>query len=218
MKIYNYDGVTKEFTTESKARVNPLVPGEFLIPSNSTPKKPSRALNGKVNVFNVEQDEWFQSEDNRGEVYDKVTKLKVNHVDLGELPSGLTRLNPPVDHKWQGSKWVVDLELKKSNKLQEIKLNAEQSLVPLTCLGVKWVPGIESTFRLDGVKRLAMLAGDLKVTFFDINDNPHDLSFTEADEVIKKVGLDYQVKFTKKKKLMRDIKVASVGNIDSIEW
>lgn len=94
MKIYNYDEVTKEITSESNATPDPLDKGKFLIPRNATPINKLPDKKGFTQWFNESIDEWVYIEDHRGEtIHDTDTKnakqcnyigpIKENHA-LGE--------------------------------------------------------------------------------------------------------------------------------------
>lgn len=91
MELYNYDKITHEFTNTSIAFLNPeatKVEGKevWLVPPNSTLKKPPKAKPFKVAVF--ENDTWVVKDDYRGRYVCNET-LDVHIVqEIGALPDG----------------------------------------------------------------------------------------------------------------------------------
>ncbi|TVM35602.1 hypothetical protein [Oceanidesulfovibrio marinus] len=108
MLVYNYHPVSREFLDAEEAFVNPLEPGKFLIPMNSTPVPPPSPSPGYVTIF-MGRDGWAQMEDYRGKIAVHIeTKLPVEIVGIGPLPDELTFESPATARDiWDGSQWVT---------------------------------------------------------------------------------------------------------------
>lgn len=108
MQIYNYDGVTKEFTFESTARLDPLdqLP---MVPANATPVGPPPAAGAyQKAVFNVGLQTWNIMEDHRGRsAWSKDTAEPFDIVNLGSLPTSITLSSPEAYEYpiWTNSGW-----------------------------------------------------------------------------------------------------------------
>jgi len=121
MKIYHYDGITKEFIRESEAREDPLEPGRFLIPANATATAPPKIKSAnKVNIFVEKNKKWKTMKDYRGYIfYDtnfnrKGNPLPEEILNFGEtIPKFATEVAPTKDFyraRWNANKseWVED--------------------------------------------------------------------------------------------------------------
>ncbi|MCP4074544.1 MAG: hypothetical protein GY742_22920 [Hyphomicrobiales bacterium] len=122
MKVYNYDGITKEYLGVAEAAANPLEAGEFLIPANATQLSPPQADVTEAAVFN--SDEWEIKADYRGtDVWNKATQEKSIINEIGDVPEAFTTEPPPsAYHKWSDSEgtYVADTS-KKQELLQLLK-------------------------------------------------------------------------------------------------
>lgn len=89
MKIYNYDGVTKEYIGESAADPDPLQQGEWLIPANATSVSPPPSVPKCVAIFDISLEQWSYVPDYRGtivEANDKSGRVKTIEK-IGVKPS-----------------------------------------------------------------------------------------------------------------------------------
>jgi hypothetical protein len=121
MNIYNYDndGV---YLGLSKANPNPLEPGNYLLPANSTTIAPPVTTLPEKPLFNGSS--WEVVEDYRGQVaYSTVDATGVVIVDIGPIPEDKTLLSPEgLSHPhWNGSEWEEDLSLLKASKITTVK-------------------------------------------------------------------------------------------------
>ena len=111
MKIYNYDGQTKEFTDKGYAQPNPKKDGEFLLPSNATTLEPLEPKDGFAIVWNGTS--WEYVEDNRGKIWEKATAQELECELLGALDTPYTKI-PPLEFKegfkcvWKVDKWEYE--------------------------------------------------------------------------------------------------------------
>jgi len=132
MKIYNY---TKQkdkliFVKESEARPNPLKRNEFLMPANSTTKKPPNFTEKQIPV--LENDEWVLIDNFVGETwYEKNTGNEVIIKDFGKPNDNLTSVKYTGKHYYWNkteNKWKLDSKGKLS---EEIKVLKNSSLIML---------------------------------------------------------------------------------------
>jgi hypothetical protein len=125
MILYHYDE-NFEYAGSSEARPDPLEPGRFLEPRNSTPVAPPTQNEGYAMVFDPSAGKWSQVLDKRG------TTFWLSHSDqyviseLGvEVPEGASLEQPPAPEvevppadpvqddprvkigRWQGKKWLL---------------------------------------------------------------------------------------------------------------
>lgn len=136
-KIYNYSGVTGEFTGESFADPDPMDLGNWLIPANACLDKPSPASKGHC-VRRVESG-WESVEDNRGAIYSTETGDPSMLEDIGPVPAGFTSKAPPSkNHTWNGSSWRLSKELEiaiqkkdAAGKRADLQLQASVRIAPL---------------------------------------------------------------------------------------
>lgn len=121
MQIYNYDRGTGVLLSETEARPDPLTPGSFLVPAFATLLVPPEADGDRVPIFTGSA--WVLEYDYIGaEVYSTETALRVYITELGPLPEGTTLLKPPDTYpKWDGSKWVDDVEQAAADKIKSLE-------------------------------------------------------------------------------------------------
>ena len=109
---YNYDGDTREYLTSSV---------EFLavgvgVPANSCTDAPGDEKEGFAVCRTADNSGWEYITDHRGEVvFDTQTGQRIDILELGDYPDGVTTLAPssPYD-KWNGSEWVHDEDAQQS--------------------------------------------------------------------------------------------------------
>jgi hypothetical protein len=105
--VYNYDenGI---YIDASKARPDPLIPNQYLLPAKATFISPPPVKTNEIPVFDGEK--WVIKKDFRGSVYyDTETgkKKEVNQLNT-EIPSGMPSEPPPENMKlpkYQNKKW-----------------------------------------------------------------------------------------------------------------
>lgn len=103
MKIYHYDSIGL-FLGSSDADPDPLEPGKFLMPANSTRIAPI----GDENVFI--NGAWVTRADNRGKQVWDLTTGESSEIDyLGAIKLGFTDIAPPAGTIFDSGKWVVDI-------------------------------------------------------------------------------------------------------------
>ncbi len=110
--VYNYDGETREYISEST---------EYLavgvgIPANSCLDAPGAHKSGYAIRRSEDLNSWEYAPDHRGEtVYSTDTGNTEEITALGDYPKNTTTIAPltPYD-KWDGEKWVTDTEAQHS--------------------------------------------------------------------------------------------------------
>lgn len=124
--VYNFDGVTFEFISESV---------EFLavgvgIPANSCIDTPLKAKQGYAVCRNIGLNEWEYVTDHRGEVvFDTATGRQVEITAPGEYDDNMTTIAPSTPYdKWTGSEWLTDEDLLKSAQVEEAVKEKESLL------------------------------------------------------------------------------------------
>jgi len=114
------------------------------------------------------------------------------------------------------------LDQMKAVKKSEIRtaFQAAAELPVTDSSGVTWNGGYDSAVKLDAAKRMAQLAGQTTVDFYDVNNTAHTLTLAAADTVILTVGADYQIKFAQKQALMAHVDAlpatATQADLDAI--
>lgn len=108
MEIYNYDGATGEFTSQTMARESPLEPDVYLIPANATTIAVPSAELAEGHVWKFDGTSWAQIEDHRGDVvYRKSDAGRVTVDWLGPVGGDYTELVPAsASDIWDGVAWV----------------------------------------------------------------------------------------------------------------
>ena len=129
MKIYNYNKITGEFTSELTAQLDPLATQEkeeniYLIPANATAVAPPELAENEVAVFDGE--DWEIKADFRGQkVYNKETKQQEIISEIGEIDRKYTKITPTNNYQiWdkQQNNWVID----ESKRVELIRLNRDK--------------------------------------------------------------------------------------------
>lgn len=108
MEIYNYDGATGEFISQTAARESPREPGVYLIPANATAIAVPSAGLAEGHVWKFDGTSWAQIEDHRGDVvYRKSDAGRVTVAWLGPVGDEYTELVPASALDiWDGAAWV----------------------------------------------------------------------------------------------------------------
>jgi hypothetical protein len=98
MKIYNYHPITKEYTGESIADIDPeesklKKKDVFLVPYNATEKQPPAKSKNKVACF--ENDKWIIKPDFRGKTgFHRETREEIIITEIGDLPGYFSETKP----------------------------------------------------------------------------------------------------------------------------
>ena len=109
MKVYRYNEITREYIGTLNAQPNPRVPGEYLMPANTTTMVPIEAPENWTVVFNGAQ--WVLIDDFRGTTgWNKTTKEEIT-VDYLGVNEEITFNQPPELKQfasWSGSGWTLN--------------------------------------------------------------------------------------------------------------
>ena len=117
MKIYNYNTETKEYLGTEEAQKSPLEKNVYLIPANATTIATIEVKKNEVAIFDGEK--WVVEKDYRNQKVYSIETQQEQAVDyIGDIKEGYTLLEPFENCKWDGKKWVGDID-----KLLQIKIN-----------------------------------------------------------------------------------------------
>lgn len=128
MKIYNYDGVSGVFVSESTAQENPKHKGQYLMPPNSTIIPPPSYNKNEIPVF--KNSYWKIIPDYRGSRIINTETLELSYMkNIGDLESDEMLYSDYLNSE-QYKKEQEDLEKQErySDILQEIKLLDEKRI------------------------------------------------------------------------------------------
>lgn len=213
MKIYNYDGTTKEFISATEGEID--FTGMLSMPANATKIMPlNRAgglLSGYVNIFNEAEQEWSQIEDMRKEVYNKFDGVEYLNRFISAIPDSATLLVPYEDSKWDEEQyaWVDDLDamyLRESNKIKEDHGLQEAEGIILVGIseeldGIKMDCSYFSVRKLKAGLELSVMIDPnpdtiMKVRTFD--NNTIRITNQEVEKIIKFLGIQVQKRLGEK--------------------
>ncbi|MBU3823468.1 MAG: DUF4376 domain-containing protein [Candidatus Oceanisphaera merdipullorum] len=189
MKIYCYHPHTGEYTSQSVADMDPLVPDGWLIPAYATATKPPAVGQGKAAVWKNKQ--WHVLDDYRDTVvYDKQSREQRLITEFGPIPDSHTSLTPHFDSVWVGTHWQLDPEAITRHKVAKTVLinqwrdQQERENLQFDHAGHNWDGGIDSKSRMDETLALATATGGLPDGFFWTTANnmdvPMDLAALQA--------------------------------------
>lgn len=113
-----------------------------------------------------------------------------------------------------------DLENSKTEKYIEIKKDfTAQESESILIDSVEYQGGYDSAIKLDSAKRLSESAGLEVVTFYDAQNNPHELLLSDANNIVISVAGKYQKDFGKYQNLKFSIKNAeTIEQVELIKW
>ncbi|EJD6046412.1 tail fiber assembly protein [Providencia rettgeri] len=125
--VYNSNPVTREYTNASYDNVplgSSIVAGTYL-DAPELPTEPNIAI-----VRSEDDKSWIHVADYRGQaayLIENGQQIEINSI--GELPSTLTLLEPKTDFdKWNGKKWVTDVEAQKASLVAQAEQEKAQCL------------------------------------------------------------------------------------------
>ena len=113
-----------------------------------------------------------------------------------------------------------DLENSKSEKYIEIKKDFQKQESEAVLIGdASYQGGYDSAIKLDSAKRLSESAGLENVTFYDAENNPHDLTISDANNIVIFIAGKYQTDFAKYQALKVAVKDAkTIEQVELIKW
>jgi hypothetical protein len=94
----------------------------------------------------------------------------------------------------------------------------KDSDAPVLVSGIYWNGGFDSAIKLDAAMRLSQAAQQPSVTFFDIDNLPHNLSYPDALVIVVSVASLYQLVLKRKQDLFKLISNATLDTIKDITW
>lgn len=113
-----------------------------------------------------------------------------------------------------------DLQNSKDEKYIEVKKDfTTQESENILIDSVEYQGGYDSAIKLDSAKRLSESAGLEVVTFYDAQNNPHELLLSDANNIVISVAGKYQKDFGKYQNLKVSIKNAeTIEQVELIKW
>jgi len=135
-----------------------------------------------------------------------------------EINAAIAKGWQDVTNNWPPFDLAASKEIKKAQIRAAFKNAAE---LPVTdANNITWNGGYDSAVKLDAAKRMAQLAGQTTVVFYDVNNTAQTLTLATADAVIIAVGTTYQTKFANKQALMAQVDAlpatATQADLDAI--
>jgi hypothetical protein len=92
--VYVYDPITGEFNYPYQAQLDPMEPGNYITPVDSTSKQPPTVGSNQVAVFGAGA--WFLQPDYRGQtIYSQTDGTSQEVTTIGSIPSGFVLTAPP---------------------------------------------------------------------------------------------------------------------------
>ncbi len=137
MKVFNYDPITFEFTSESYADKSPLENDIYLIPAFSTAIVPPDVSKNEKQVFNEKNKSWIVMADFRSEILYSKTTSEVVEASIGDTLDKLnaTKIKPIVDFPmWNENSqtWETDNVKKTESKKNKLDSDISQKISDAT--------------------------------------------------------------------------------------
>ncbi|WP_336981894.1 MULTISPECIES: tail fiber assembly protein [unclassified Cedecea] len=136
INVFNYDGYTKEYLSLT---VEYLAIGVGL-PANSCIDAPGERKKGFAICRKNDLTAWEYIPDNRGEtIYSTLDGEKITISKLGGYPSDTTTIAPATAYdKWDGEKWVTDIDAKKKDDISDAELKRKTLLSEANNITADW--------------------------------------------------------------------------------
>ena len=214
-KIYYIDSKTKEFLQSKE------IDTKFFgvnVP-NTTDIKPLETKDNFAVCFN--KGKWEYVEDNRSKTAYSITDKSESKVDyLGSIKDGFTLLKPQETDKWDGLKWIDDLELLKTQKLSNMKTTYQiESTANVLYKNVLYKGGDSSASAIAGAVNLAQSLQESNVKIIASDDSANEMSFSEALELSGLIARSWRTAFFRYKELKLEITNSkTVEELNSISW
>ncbi|MGJ7976692.1 tail fiber assembly protein [Providencia hangzhouensis] len=126
-KIYQFNHDSREYMGTQLV----FVLKSFGIPADSCLDEPTLPVNSDVAIVrSVDNDSWLHASDHRGKTaYSTETRQPIEIDFIGDLPDTLTLLEPKTEFdKWNGKKWVTDIEAQKAVLVAQAEQEKAQRL------------------------------------------------------------------------------------------
>ena len=216
MIFYIYDEKTKEYTGTQNGFIDPLETKKqgknvYLVPANSTDKKPLETLENQAVIFNGS--EWEIIADYRNKTYYIGTEQH-EMKELGDLPNGATF--EPVEPE----KTLDELKSEKLAELTSITSKFDNQLVNNE-MTVKSSLGfsINADLRSQNNLRGLISVGLEPVDFVDSENASHSLSIEQLNILLNECALNGQNLYQQKWNYREQIENATtVEELNSIEF
>lgn len=136
INVFNYDGYTKEYLSLT---VEYLAIGVGL-PANSCIDAPGERKKGFAICRKNDLTAWEYIPDNRGgTIYSTLDGEKITISKLGGYPSDTTTIAPATAYdKWDGEKWVTDIDAKKKDDISDAELKRNTLLSEANNITADW--------------------------------------------------------------------------------
>ncbi len=218
-ELYNYD-VQGYYTTQTYARLNPLVEGGYLYPARSVDVPPP--FIGPNQIARWTGTAWAVDVDYRGKWWDVDTQSEVAVWDAGEpQPTNTTNVPPPPNEpnwKFTGTAWERTLEVAKQEKTTEILNGYSQARsTPTTYEGHQY--SREDVFILLMLGAIDVTSMGGMVTTFDVDHNIVSLPKPQAEDLRDLVytqALSMAINRETKLKAIED--ATDIATVDAISW
>ncbi|EKN4704961.1 tail fiber assembly protein [Yersinia ruckeri] len=169
IKIYTVHPDTREYIGASME----FLPERVGLPASAYSDEPTAPPAGMALRRTTDGKKWESVPDHRGKVaYSKSDRHSQVITFIGDLPEGLTLLQPATDYDvWNGKGWVTDTEMMKRHQIelaqdQLISLQAEANFVmaPLQAAVKHGMASDEEKARLDAWEKYTVLLSRVDVS------------------------------------------------------
>lgn len=190
--IYHYSVQDNSLSYTTTATPDPMTPGRYLVPANSTDIKPPEVGSNKIPVFIPEKDEWIIQPDFRNcTIYSIEDGTSVLWYKVGSLPKGWTEKEKPnAAHAWDSkkSKWVPSSTAAKASKQQNflLEFNTKKE-EPIEYNGIYYGTRTADLVELNSI--LTAFSEELphNFTIADVDGKPQKVLRTDLVEILRLV-------------------------------
>lgn len=223
MEIQHYSKETREHLRATVAREDPLEPGKFLLPANTTPLPLPDVGENEAALFDKGADDWEVVPDFRGEKYYSTADQTEMEMALGEMPGAdVTDIAPTdPDEAWAVDHWEIPFA--KLAKSKQSSINVEYNKATEALLS--GYPQTErDTFWKQETEARAYKADAAAVTpYLDGAAVGRAISKVDlVDKIILKADVFSQAvgELTGKRQRLRDavLKATKAADLDAISW
>jgi hypothetical protein len=220
MKIYNYNAETKEYLSTEEAQKSPLEKNVYLTPANATTIATIGVKEDEVAIFDGEK--WVVEKDYRNQKVYSIETQQEQKVDyIGDIKDGYTLLEPFENCKWDGKKWVGDID-----KLLQIKINTAYTVRDkfmygnISYLGLLFKADRQAQQKVTSMALFSTLKG-LQDTDIVAQWNAVDGNIDITFEQLKQLGLLIEIQEQKARQICVDllplIKAMSYEELETVD-